>query len=97
MEADGNIATDAGEREMALGVGRAGPRPDAESLRRRGIAHADAVVSPLGLGHVAAAHAPNLELDPSGRLTVHIEQLAMDDLLGAEPDLSRGLPGISVE
>ena len=97
VEADGHIATDAGERESALVVGRDGPRPDAESLRRRGIAHADAVVSSLGLVHVGPAHAPDLELDSSGRLTVHIEQLAADDLLGAESDLSRGLLGIGVE
>ena len=73
VEADGHIAADAGERR--IGPGRRSRRASA----RRGVPPA-AEDCPCSrrrilpwLGHVGPAHAPNLELDSSGRLTVHIE------------------------
>ena len=71
-----------------------GPRPGADPFEAGSPrVETPSIRSDLG----GPAHAARSELDPGGRLTVHVDELAADDLLGAEPDLGGGLLGVGVE
>ncbi len=94
VEVHRDVAADPGEREPALVVGADRSRPGAESLGQREIPHVDAVERPDIAG---PADAPDLQLDPRGRLTVDVNQLATDELLGLEADLGGRLSGVGIE